>query len=457
MIYKRAHYSEFSYMNFYTKKVLQLSLPMALTQLITMGSGFLCMTMLAKLGEDVLAASALIFSISLSILIISGSLFFSLSVLIGHSYGEKNYLNIGNLQQQGWMLALIISIPVIFIFWNMYPILIFFGQDKNLALIAKDFFEINIWRVTPFFLCVCNQQLCYGVHKQKIDMLGNMLGVVVLLLSAYIFIFGNFGMPALGVKGFSIATTLQAWFYFLFTTSCMGFMHNFQKFELFRMRFYQNWNELKRLFAIGWPISFQISAEVSSFMVGTILVGWLGTTSLAAYQVVMQYQFLIVVPLFAIAQASGILIGQAIGGKQFSEVRILGKTTLRLTIILSILMGLVFILFPKALSTLYLNVEDKNNIGVLHLITVLFFVMAFSLFFDAIRNVLTGSLRGMLDTKFPMMIGILSIWIIGIPLGYVFAFLMHFGAPGYIFGWMLGVLVGAIILYDRWRSKVYTS
>jgi len=81
--------------------VIQLSLPMSITQLITMGSGFLCMTMLAKLGHEVLAASALIFSISMAVQMVSVSLLFSLSILIGHRFGERDYLSIGSLLQQG--------------------------------------------------------------------------------------------------------------------------------------------------------------------------------------------------------------------------------------------------------------------------------------------------------------------------------------------------------------------
>jgi MATE family multidrug resistance protein len=110
-------------MNDYSKKVIQLSLPMAITQLNTMGSGFLCMTMLATLGHDVLAASALIFSISMAVLIVSVSLLFSLSIIIGHRFGERDYLKIGSLWQQGWLLSLIMSIPTLLIYWYIYPIL----------------------------------------------------------------------------------------------------------------------------------------------------------------------------------------------------------------------------------------------------------------------------------------------------------------------------------------------
>lgn len=432
--------------------IIQLSLPMAITQLITMGSGFLCMAMLAKLGHDVLAASALIFSISMAVLIVSVSLLFSLSILIGHRFGERDYLSIGSLLQQGWLLSLIMSIPTLLIYWYIHPILIFLGQDKNIAKIVEEFFHANIWRVIPFFFSVCNQQLCYGVHKQKIDLIANLLGVIVLLIFSYILIFGKFGFPELGVIGFGYSSALQGIFYFLFTTACLYFIPDFRKFNLFRIRIHSNWHVLKELFQIGWPISLQISGEMLSFLVATTFIGWLGTNSLAAYQVIMQYQFLIVIPIFAIAQASGILIGQAYGGKNFADIKKLGTASIIMVSMIGIVNGLIFLLFPKMLTSLYLNINDPGNTQTIHLIVLLFAIMAFSQFFDAIRNVLTGSLRGLLDTRFPMIIGLGSIWFISVPLGYFLGFPLHFDAVGVISGWMCGMVVGAIILYYRWHS-----
>jgi len=279
-----------------------------------------------------------------------------------------------------------------------------------------------------------------------------MLGVVILLIASYIFIFGKWGFPQLGVVGFGYASALQGIFYFFFTTLCLYLISDFKKFDLFTIRLHSNWHALKQLLKIGWPISLQISGEMLSFLVATTFIGWLGTNALAAYQVIMQYQFLIVIPIFAISQASGILIGQAYGGKKIADIKKLVSASIRMVSVIGLITGLIFLLFPTLLSSLYLDINDPTNIQTVRLITSLFAIMAFSQFFDAIRNVLTGSLRGLLDTRFPMMIGLISIWLVGVPLGYVFAFLLHFGAMGVISGWMCGMILGAIILYFRWYS-----
>jgi len=229
------------------KRVIQLALPMAITQLIAMGSGFLCMTMLATLGHTVLAASALIFSINMVILIGCASILFSLSVLIGHAVGGKHFLQAGELLQQGWMLAVILTLPVLLLFWYIYPILIHLGQDKTISFVVKDFFHANMLRVLPFFISVCNQQICYATQKQKIDMIGNILGVVVLLASAYVLILGHYGFPHLGVAGFAYALTIQGWFYAIFTTLCLYFIPDFKKFELFQFRAHKKLEHFEKI------------------------------------------------------------------------------------------------------------------------------------------------------------------------------------------------------------------
>jgi MATE family multidrug resistance protein len=134
------------------KRIFSLALPMAGSQFINVASGFLCMAMLAALGHEVLAASALIFSTQLSIMVSSMSILFSLSVLVGHSYGAKDYATIGNYVQQGWTLAILISIPIMLLFWNIDAVLLFFGQSKEIANIVRSYFHAFVWAIIPGLL-----------------------------------------------------------------------------------------------------------------------------------------------------------------------------------------------------------------------------------------------------------------------------------------------------------------
>ncbi len=433
-------------------ELFTLALPMAFTQLITVASGFISMAMISSLGHDVLAASALIFSSRISILIIGSSILFALSILIGHAYGEKQYLRIGNFVQQGWTWGLLISIPMMLTFWNIDAILVYFGQPKAIAAITQQFFHTNIWNVLPFLLSVCNQQLLYGTRKQKFDMLANIIGIFVLLFSAYSLIFGHFYFPKLGVAGLGYALDMQGWFYFIFTTSVLYFHPFFQRFNLFMFRIHESWKDLKLMLTMGWPICVQIGGEMLSLFFTAAMVGWLGINSLAAYQIISQYSFLIIVPLFSLSQATGILVGQSFGEKNITKLNKIGHAGVIFSCSLSLVIALIFIGFPKQLAALYLNINDPKNFTTLHLVSMLFFICAFQQLFDGVRNVLTGALRGLFDTKFPMIIGLLTIWIIGIPLGYALAFHFSFGVTGILIGSTVGMLLGMAVLIFRWHK-----
>lgn len=434
-----------------SKRIVRLALPMAGTQLITVASSFLCMAMLATLGHQVLAASALIFATQMTVLVICMSFLFSLSLFIGHAYGAKNYIAIGNYIQQGWTFALLISIPIILFFWHIAYFLILFGQAPALAQLVQTFFHAFVWGVAPVLLLVCNQQLYYGIHKQRIITYTSCISVTLLLISAYILILGKFGMPSLGVAGLGYAIAIQCWFSFIFTTSYMYYKKEFKPFDLFHYRVHKEWQHITRMFKVSWPISLQMGGEMLAFFTCSTMIGWLGTNALAAYQVVGQYLFLIIVPIFSLTQASGILVGQACGGKQFHEIKRLGYACISLAIMLSGLVAVVFLMAPRSLAAAYLDIHNPANAETLHLVILFFIITAFSQILDAVRNVTTGVLRGLFDTRFPMYAGLLAIWLVGIPLSYLLAFPLHIGAIGIAIGFAIGIAVGATVVMLRWR------
>lgn len=439
------------------KKIFALALPMAGTQLINVASGFFCMAMIAHLGQQVLAASALIFSTQLSIMVTGMSILFSLSVLIGHAYGAKEYSVIGNFVQQGWTLALLISIPITVFFWNIHSILIYFGQSATIAKTVQVYFHAYVWGVAPACLSACNQQFGYAVHKKMLMVSTSVISVVILLITAYVFIFGKFGMPALGVAGLGYAMAAQYGFYFIFTTAYFYFEKSFKRFDLFSYRVHQHWEHFRKMIKIGWPISVQMGGEMLSFFVSGIMIGWIGITALGAYQVVNQYYCLMVIPIFSLSQASAILIGHARGAKQTHEVNKLSHASIGIVLVLCLLVACAFFLIPKTLVSLYLDVNNPANAAIVHLAVLIFSIIAFSQIFDGLRNILIGILRGLFDTRFPMYTSLTTIWLVGMPISYTLAFIFKLGAVGFVIGGAVGMLCGVSVMLYRWRvmSKDY--
>lgn len=437
------------------KRLIALALPMAGTQFVNVASGFFCMAMLASLGHQVLAASALIFSTQLAVMVSGMSLLFSLSVLVGHAYGAKDYLSIGTYLQQCWVLAILIGLPMMVFFWHIGTILHQVGEPAPLIDIITQYFHTFVWAVIPGFLSTANMQFGYALHKRQLMVMTSFFGVGVLVSSAYVLIFGKFGLPACGVAGLAYATIFQYAFFFLVTTTYYYIEPSFKKFELFRFRVHQHLDHFTKMLKIGWPISVQMGGEMLSFFVSGIMIGWLGVNALAAFQIVNQYYFLIIIPVFSLSQASGILVGQAMGAKQTHEVATLSKVTLLTVLAVSGVIAILFAGFPRWLASAYLDVSAPSNALTLDYTIIIFTIIAVSQCFDNIRNALIGILRGIFDTRFAMISSVLSIWLIGMPLTYVFAFIFHLGVPGFVIGGMLGMLAGVLMMLFRWRMLVY--
>jgi len=270
------------------------------------------------------------------------------------------------------------------------------------------------------------------------------------LVTAYALIFGKFGLPHLGVRGLAYALTLQSFFYLVITSLILNFDMFFRPFKLFYYRVHADFSYIVKMFKVGWPIFLQMSGEILWNMIRSLMVGWIGINALAAYQVVIQYFFLILILIYAIAHASGILVGQACGRKHFNQISRIGNASLGLAILIGITIIVIFLFFPKYLATLFLDVHNPANTETVKLIVLLFPVFAFILFFDAIRNILTGLLRGLFDTKIPMLVGLFAIWLIDLPLSYLLAFRFHLGVLGIALGATIGMFIGASLLLYRW-------
>jgi MATE family multidrug resistance protein len=432
-------------------KILKLALPMLITQLINIGGGFFCMAMLSHLGPKILAASALIFAAQQTFMVIGMSFLFSISMLVGRAYGAKEYSKIGSIVQHGWSLGLAISIPLIILYLNMGALLVHFGQDPALAAIVQEFFNIYVWEIPVFMLLVCNQQLFFGMHQQKLALTTSVISLSVLLTTAWVLIFGKLGLPSLGVKGLALAMVVQCYVAFLLGAAYLYFHEDFKKLELFRFRPHKKYETFKHMFKVALPIGIQISSEVPSFFVNSIMVGWIGVQALMASQVVTQYMFLFIVPIFGLAQTTGILISQAAGANEYHQVKQIGKTCMSMGLLITIVVGALYVLIPKQLASLYLDIHSPENAEVLHLTILLFALTALSQAFDGIRNIVTGALRGLFDVRFPMVIGIITIWVLCIPLSYLLGIALKMGVVGVALGFAIGIFIGMVILLLRWR------
>jgi len=408
---------------------------------------------IARLNHTILAASALITATQTCLAIIGICMLFSIGVMVGNAYGGKREEEIGAIVQQGFLMAIFLAIPLVIIFLFMKPILLALGQQPQLATITAQYFDYYAPCFPAFLVLIVLQQFILSVEKQLFVFIMSIVGLIIGVFFSYVLIYGHWGFPKMGVPGLGIANVIQSWSILIIYMVYTYTQKTFKVYGIFRLRLKNNFHLLKKLFFIGWPISLQGGSDLFSFFVLTIMIGWISENALAAQQIVTQYFFLLVIPIFAVAQASGILVSQAHGAKSFGDLKRYGNTTLFLGLLFSSFVVVAFIVFPRELITLYLHQQMTAHSPTIDIARIILILTGFRLAFDAIVEIKTGSLRGLYDTKFPMALSFILTWPVGIPLAYFVGFTMHWGLIGMTSAGVLMTLISAAVLWRRWAIK----
>lgn len=440
----------------YLRTTLAIAIPMMFTQIINSLSGFLGNIMLAHLGHDVIAASALLSSTQLMVTLVFMSLLFSMGVMVGRANGQGDTTEIGNLVQQGWILGLFLSLGTLLIYWFIEPILIFFGQDPHLTHLVVPYFHWAMIGMPILMVNVVSSQMCYATGKQIMMTNIMLIQALVLTIAAYIFIFGKFGIPAMGIAGLGIAFDIAAMVQFILVWCAFASLHSFKQYHLFKTHLRNNWQHLKQLFIIGWPISVQVSSELMAYSFITYMIGWLGVIPLAAGQIVNQFALLLLIPSFGFSASAAMLIGRAMGEKNYADVKAACDWNIWLSLSVVIVLAIPLVIFITPLTHLFITPTQTNYLATFELVKPVIIIGVLAIFFDTIRNIFTGALRGLYDTRITMLVAILSLWIIRMPLAYLFGFIWHGGIVGIAWSGVIGVAIGAALLGFRWRRKLST-
>jgi len=178
-------------------------------------------------------------------------------------------------------------------------------------------------------------------------------------------------------------------------------------------------------------------------------MGVIGTDALAAQQITLQCSMVSIMVIMGISQAGSILITHNMGKDSKLNKSIICKTTIFFGAFLMLSLGLSYWLFSEYFISFYLDINNPFLHEIVLIAKELLILAAFTQFFDSIRNISGGLLRGYGDTKTSMWTGLVSCWVMGLPLAIFFAFPLHFGATGLRFGIMMGILYGCIQLINR--------
>lgn len=431
------------------KNNLTLSLPLTSSQLIYSSSGFIGTAMVARLGEDALAASVLVSTIWMTLSVLFFGILNSISILVSHQFGARNDENISKIMGQAFLLGICIATGIVALLSLMPWFLHLTPQPASVLALAKTYMHSVLWMMPGLVMLVVYEQLLAGINRAKLVLRISLIVVPIEIPLIYAFIFGKFGLPECGIAGigygFAVTYTLTALGLILYFYKVKSVQH----YEVFKHLGTIDVTWLKELLRVGLPMGFMHVIEVSTFAIVTFWMAQFGTSELAAHQIVMQYLGFTVNIIFAMSQAVTIRVGHEVGRQNESGIHYAIYVGMALNFILMALIALAFHFFPRVFLSLDIDINNAANTLLVTQAAALLSMGGLLMIFDNFRIIGFGALRGLKDTRFPMYASFVSFWMIGLTAAFLLAFHFQLRGPGIWWGLCIGIASGAVIILIR--------
>ncbi|OFX00760.1 MAG: MATE family efflux transporter [Alphaproteobacteria bacterium RIFCSPHIGHO2_12_FULL_66_14] len=438
-----------------TRATLALGWPLILTNLAQTAMTATDVVMMGWLGADALAAGALGSNLYFATMIFGLGLTTAAAPMIARERGRKGHSvrDVRRTVRQGMWAAVAIAVPMWVFLWHSEAILLAMGQEPVLSVQAGHYVRALQWSILPFFFFLVLRSFVSALERPLWALVVGGGGVIVNAVAAWCLIFGHLGLPALGLVGAGIATTLADVLMFAALAVVVYTDRRFRRYHLFGRFWRADWPRFRELCRLGLPIGAMIALEVIVFNVATFLMGLIGAASLAAHSIAIQIASVSFMVPLGLSQAATVRVGRAYGARDVDGVRRAGWTAFALGVGFMALTGLAMILFPRTLVGIFLDLDAPANAAVIDLAVSFLAVAALFQVADGAQAVTAGMLRGLHDTRVPMLYAALGYWGIGLLLGVVLAFSTGQGGIGIWIGLATGLVVVAVLLVARWLRR----
>ena len=430
---------------------LALSLPLVLTNAIEMGLNLTSAAMIGRIAPEALAASTLALALYNTCLMFGIGLAAALSPLIARERGAATAdapRAITRLIQGGLWNGLAVVVPVWVLLWQAEPVFRLAGQDTGIAHMAAGYLHAMQWSLLPALVYLTLRSVLAALEQPRWTVV---IGAAAIPLNAglnWLLIDGHWGFPALGLEGSGLATCLANVFMAVALGLVVTFDARFRPYRAFTSLGAPPLQTCAALWQLGTPIGIGIVLEVGMFTASTALIGHYDAPALAAHAIALQVaSFAFMVPL-GFAQAATVRIGRAAGARDRRAIDRAGAVALALGIGVMMLSACALLGMPRTLIGFFIDAGEPGAAAIVASAVVLLAIAGLFQVADGAQVVLAGMLRGLEDTRGPMVIALLGYWGVGLPLAAVLA--AHHAAPGVWMGLTAGLCAVAVLLYWRW-------
>lgn len=439
----------------HARTLLRIGLPLVGSHLAQFGIVMTDTIMLGWYGAEILAAQVLGGTLFFVVFIVASGFAWAILPLIAEQAESGNDTQVRRVTRMGIWLSMIAALVSMPLFLLAGPLYVMLGQVPETSAMAGEYLAIAGWALFPALLVNVLKSYLAALERTRIQLWVTIVGVCVNALINYALIFGNWGMPELGIRGAAIASLAVST---VMAMALAGYaIVILPQHSLFVRLWRPDWSAFRVVFALGWPIGLTNLAESGLFSASFVMVGWLGTNPLAAHGIALQLASLSFMFHLGLSNAATVIAGQAVGRRDREGLRTAATTSLCISLGFAATAMVVFLLIPETLIGAFLDPDDPAWPEVLALGTTFLFAAALFQAVDGAQVMALGLLRGVQDTRGPMIIAAVSYWIIGVPVSYVLAFPLGMEGLGIWLGLAVGLAFAAVLLTRRFYTVALGS
>jgi MATE family multidrug resistance protein len=343
-------------------------------------------------------------------------------------------------------MALGLTVAATLVLLAARPLLTLLRQPPDVVPVAAGYVLTNIPGVLPFYGFIVLRQGLQGMGRVSPILFTAVVGNGANVLFNWIFIYGHLGSPALGAVGSGWATSLSRWI-MVGTLLAVAWPLLRPSLRPFRPQALAV-RPLLRFLRVGAPIGAQQLLEFGVFGAAGLLMGWMGTVAMASHQVALNLAALTFQVPVGVAQAAAVLVGHAVGRSDPPGARRAAGAGLVVGTGFMACAAALFLSVPFALARIY-----THEAAVLALAALLIPIAGVFQVFDGLQVVSLGVLRGVGDTRVPMVVSLVGFWVVGLPVSALLGFALHLGPRGVWMGLAAGIGVVALLLIVRVRDR----
>ncbi len=438
----------------HARETLVLGLPLVGSHLAQMALHVTDTVMVGWYGVVALASVVLGASSFFIVFVVGSGFAKAVMPMVAAALGRDDETQVRRDTRMGIWLSILYGLAVYPIFWWSESILLALAQEPEVAALSRDYMRIAGLGMVPALIVTVLQSYLSALHRTQVVLWVTLAAVVVNIGVNWALIFGNGGFPELGVRGAAVATVLVQVLSLAILAVYAHLLPELRRFHLFQRFWRPDWHAMAKVFRLGLPIGLTGLAEGGMFQASALMMGSIGTVQLAAHGIALEVVALTFMLHVGLSSAATIRIARFDGQGDRQALRQAAKVAVVISFGVVIASVALLLLFPRPIVALFLDLTKPESAAILAYGTVLLGVAALFQLADGMQVMALGLLRGVQDTRVPLILAAVSYWMIGIPCSYVLAFPLGFGGVGLWFGLVIGLFCASGSLMWRFWHMV---